>query len=521
MSLSAVSIQVLGGLFAVAGLVLVACWARVWSGKSTARGLAEQGEEVPRWLKERIEGGRGFLGWGVGLLVLGTAVLALVWARSVLLPVEVEVQAIDERVVAPFVAIGLVALALAVWGCRFDSSKGRARCPRCWYDLTTARRIANSTGVRGNCSECGLHIGQDRDYFHPRANRWLQFAPVCSLVVMYAVYVVPRVYLYGWIGTIPTTALILGIGSLPDEVVVERGQVVGMNVGTYGHNLWERYKAGELWEWQKSLVKWRAIKVLESPGSIEEAWAFVNRKDFVRFDELGPVVLDALVSLDVDKIDKADQIVEAWHARGVVMERVQTLAGREAEVIGVQKDRTGLTNRWWLLSLCGPEIEQYSQDLKDFHQVATTGMSNREEWRLTILRLSEFSPTAREILVKRYLACADPRAVDIVEELRAHGLQDLAEVQQERAILWAQIRDSSLEAGARLDAALKLAAFGRCQTIRVEMEILLASSLGWNWEQQREFSQLIHITMVRADDTAEEVEDMNKGRAPHESSTGN
>lgn len=515
--LSAVSIEVLGGLYAVAGLVVVAWWAGWRSGKSTAKGLTEQGEEVPRWLKERIEGGQRLLGWGVGLLVLGMVVLAIALARDWLLPGEVKARAIDRQAIAPFALIGLLGLLLACWGRWFDPSRGRARCPKCWYDLTTVRRIAISTGVRGNCSECGLRMGRDLDYFRPRANRWLLTAPVWSLVVMYVVYAVPRVHLHGWIGSIPTTALILGIGSLPDEVIVERGQVAGMNAGPTPHNLWERYRTSELWEWQKVLVKRRAMRVLESPGNVEaawQAWAFVSRKDFVRLDGLGPVVLDALVSLDADKEAKAEDIVEAWHASDVAKPRVQTLAGREAEVIGVMKDRRQLAGRWWLLGLCGPEIERYSQDLKDFHSFAAKSVHVQEEWRLTLLRLAEFSPTAREMLVQRYLQCARPWGDDTAEELRANGLHDLAELHQERMILYSQVGDSSLDRAARLDAARKLAAFGRCTIVRLEIETLLASSRDWNEQERRELSELIERTMYRAEDDAELLGNMTRGLVP-------
>lgn len=63
-------------------------------------------------------------------------------------------------------AAGLAAigLGLALWGWIGDRSRGRRRCPRCWYDMT---------GVPGRrCPECGKEPATDRGLFKPRRRRW-------------------------------------------------------------------------------------------------------------------------------------------------------------------------------------------------------------------------------------------------------------------------------------------------------------------------------------------------------------
>jgi hypothetical protein len=54
--------------------------------------------------------------------------------------------------VALIPAIGLLLVCWGLWG---DRSKGRSRCPKCWYDM-------RGTAPRLECPECGHDAGQER-----------------------------------------------------------------------------------------------------------------------------------------------------------------------------------------------------------------------------------------------------------------------------------------------------------------------------------------------------------------------
>lgn len=63
-------------------------------------------------------------------------------------------------------ALGAAAIALALWGWWGDRARGRARCPRCWYDLSALRPDAPPA-----CPECGWHSRDRRDLFRTRRRR--------------------------------------------------------------------------------------------------------------------------------------------------------------------------------------------------------------------------------------------------------------------------------------------------------------------------------------------------------------
>ncbi|MFZ4575751.1 MAG: hypothetical protein ACOYN0_15255 [Phycisphaerales bacterium] len=65
-----------------------------------------------------------------------------------------------------YIPLGLLAtagVALLLWGLLKDRSRGRKRCPQCWYDMSGA------TGLR--CPECGHECRAERELFRTR-RRW-------------------------------------------------------------------------------------------------------------------------------------------------------------------------------------------------------------------------------------------------------------------------------------------------------------------------------------------------------------
>jgi hypothetical protein len=68
----------------------------------------------------------------------------------------------------PLVLVGVLLLRYGVWG---DRSRGRRRCPRCWYDMT---------GVGLRCPECGFAALDERALNRDR--RRLKLAVLGALV---------------------------------------------------------------------------------------------------------------------------------------------------------------------------------------------------------------------------------------------------------------------------------------------------------------------------------------------------
>ena len=78
-------------------------------------------------------------------------------------------------------------LLLICWGLWGDRSKGRARCPKCWYDMRgSLPRLA--------CPECGHHAGSERRLYRNRRRRWR--AMVGAVLVLLMSY--PLTIIGGW-----------------------------------------------------------------------------------------------------------------------------------------------------------------------------------------------------------------------------------------------------------------------------------------------------------------------------------
>lgn len=93
-------------------------------------------------------------------------------------------------------ALGVALLAWALW---WDRSRGRRRCPKCWYDMV---------GVSGLvCPECGRRVRRERALH--RSRRRLSWAALAvSIVVAGAAATrVPVVRHRGWIAAVPAPAL--------------------------------------------------------------------------------------------------------------------------------------------------------------------------------------------------------------------------------------------------------------------------------------------------------------------------
>lgn len=82
-----------------------------------------------------------------------------------------------------------------------DPDRRKRRCPKCWYDMSGA------TGLR--CPECGRGYDSEKK-LHKRRRKPLQaLAAIAILFIALSVALIPCVMHRGWIGSIPTTAVIV------------------------------------------------------------------------------------------------------------------------------------------------------------------------------------------------------------------------------------------------------------------------------------------------------------------------
>ena len=98
-------------------------------------------------------------------------------------------------------ALGLLSLWLLYCSLLRDRSKGRKRCPKCWYDMSVAESL--------RCPECGNDAKRVADLLRTR-RRWKGMW-LCLLVFLAAglLWIQPQVQQNGWVSVMPKTALIL------------------------------------------------------------------------------------------------------------------------------------------------------------------------------------------------------------------------------------------------------------------------------------------------------------------------
>jgi hypothetical protein len=153
------------------------------------------------------------------------------------------------------------AVVLLLWALFWDRSRGRRRCPKCWYDM------AGVPGLR--CPECGREARREGS-LHRTRRRW---RGVCiALVVMLAaspVWSVPRIRRDGWFGAVPTTILALAApmgGSQWEVAYTPDWRVLKPPHGSCLDLTLERLNSERAWSWQSQLFYDRLFRA--NPGEI-------------------------------------------------------------------------------------------------------------------------------------------------------------------------------------------------------------------------------------------------------------
>lgn len=144
-------------------------------------------------------------------------------------------------------AVGAVYLAL-----QWDPSRGRKRCPTCWYDMESIE------GLR--CPECGTEPGSRRGLLRTRRNPAFLWLAGLLLIASYCVMKAPLMLREGPLAAVPTTVMVLGFDILPREWVM--GRAAPGFTRAQAASLAGRFENEKVAGWQKRLLRWRVGRTL-------------------------------------------------------------------------------------------------------------------------------------------------------------------------------------------------------------------------------------------------------------------
>ena len=92
----------------------------------------------------------------------------------------------------------MAGITLAAWAIRGDRSRGRKRCPRCWYDMSGAAGLT--------CSECGRTVQHESSLHRTRRNRHAAVAAVLMMMLGLWTLRGPLLSWNMWAGVLPIAA---------------------------------------------------------------------------------------------------------------------------------------------------------------------------------------------------------------------------------------------------------------------------------------------------------------------------
>jgi hypothetical protein len=382
---------------------------------------------------------------------------------------------------------------LGVAGMWFDRSRGRERCPACWFDLAAAVKTdADGRLVEVLCTECGRTVSRWKDLYRTRRERKLLWCAAACVPVAYLVIATPRVMYSGAPGLVPTTVLIAWIDRLPTEMILSDLES--------SSSLYNRNERGDIWHVQHAWLRHRLDRMREKPRDFAQlriAYTFYG----LRWGEFGqqfaPLLLDGLHS--ADQADHAfakktlDYIPDVffWGPGG------GSLVGREEDVMRLWQDPIAQKWKWWLLAECGRGIEAYWDEI-DAEARRTTEVLDQQQQFVALTALSKRSERAMKTF-NWYINGRDVNAGPAIwRSLMEAGSIVLAADLRDRHELHETL--SNLENGRseRIDAARKVAKFGPCMRSYVLISRLRQDvTYRWTNEELSEMGVLLERVRFR------------------------
>ena len=170
-------------------------------------------------------------------------------------------------------AAGLLLIPLLYWGYFQDRSRGRRRCPKCWYDMTGAPTFV--------CPECGHEVKRERQFYRTRHRRLAtRSAFIVALSLVYLWEVRQRALEPEELGTALQPTIYL-LATLPPT-------------SYFGSSALERrFERSGMWPWEEWLLFAQCDRILEQPTATSNVHEAVSLLSIAA--KKSPKALDRLV----------------------------------------------------------------------------------------------------------------------------------------------------------------------------------------------------------------------------------
>lgn len=182
--------------------------------------------------------------------------------------------------------LAVCSLVLACWALFWDRSRGKRRCPSCWYDLSGSQGFAgdkDKAPALSRCTECGKKPRSERALHRTRRHwRWLPAAGLL-LIAADSVRRIPDPDSEGWTRFVPTTAMIL-VPPMSREEWIEVHFLKANAPNALAKALDKRLTDRRLWDWQEWLWTWKLKRwagATTAPGLGDEVELAVVDAPFV------------------------------------------------------------------------------------------------------------------------------------------------------------------------------------------------------------------------------------------------
>ena len=147
---------------------------------------------------------------------------------------------------------------ILVWALFWDRSRGRQRCPKCWYDM--------SGNVATRCPECGAQVGSSRQLLKTRRRWWFAAVSLFTLPSAWFAGAAPAIHERGWWAAVPTTMLLYLWEPRGDDWDWDSPKTKLENELFLRRDLWvadPSQPEGLWWAWQRT---WYCDRLLAAKG---------------------------------------------------------------------------------------------------------------------------------------------------------------------------------------------------------------------------------------------------------------